>query len=402
MTGRVHAAVSALVVAVAAVGCGKKGPPLPPLRPLPVAPTELAGRLVGDRVQLRVMVPASSQDPDAPVSVSRIDVYAWYSPSGQPPPPAADLVRRELLVGSIDIRPPVDPEAPAATPAATPAVEETRPAPGDIATWSETLAISTTAGPELRGRTVTPPVRVVPVPMAAGGVIVPMRLFSLPTRYYVAVGVSARGRNGLPSTVLPVRLGGTTMPPAEPVLSASESALTLTWTAPAGTAVSVYRSTSAGVEEPRPVQPTPFTTGTWSTPVVFGEERCYTLRSVVTQGNVSYESAPAGPVCETPRDTYPPPAPGAPRGVAEPGQIAILWPAVTAADLAGYHVLRGEGAGATLQQLTQAPVTGTEYVDRTTRPGVQYVYAVVAVDTAGNISPQSPQVRLTGADREKP
>ncbi len=396
MTGRTHAAITALVVAVAAVGCGKKGPPLPPLRPLPVAPTELAGRLVGDRVQLRVLVPAASQDPDAPVSISRIDVYAWYSPSGQPPPPATDLVRREFLVGSIDVRPPVDPDAPVATPAVTPPVEDARPAPGDIAIWSETLASPMAASPQPRGRTVTPPDRVVPVPMLPGGLIVPMRLFSLPTRYYVAVGVSDRGRNGLPSTVLPVRLGASAAPPAAPTLTPSESALTLTWTAPTGTAVSVYRSTAAGVEEATPVQPTPFTTGTWSSPVVFGEERCFTLRTVVTLGNVSYESAPAGPVCETPRDTYPPPAPGSARGAAEEGRISIEWTAVTASDLAGYHILRGEGPGATLQQLTKTPVAGTQYVDTTTRQGIEYVYVVVAVDAAGNISPQSPQVRLTG------
>jgi len=392
VNGQRQAVTAVLLVALGAIGCGKKGPPLPPLRALPVAPTELAGRIVGDRVQLRVMVPQASQDPDAPVSVARIDVYAWYSPSGEPPPAAADLIDRDFLVGSIDVRPPVDPDAPPVEPP----VDDPRPAPGDIATWSETLPPSLAASPRPGRRIVTPPQRILPVVLPPAGPVLPMPALSLPTRYYVAVGVSARGRSGLPSTVLPVRLGVAPAPPADPVLTSSEQSLTLTWTAPAGTAVSVYASTPAGVEEPRPVQPTPFTTGTWSAPVVFGQQRCFTVRSVVTQGNVSYESAPVGPACATPLDVYPPAAPGPPLGVVEEGRIVIDWPAAAATDLAGYHVLRGEGPGATLQQLTQTPVQGTQYVDRTTRPGVQYVYVVVAVDAAGNVSPQSPQLILTG------
>jgi fibronectin type 3 domain-containing protein len=52
--------------------------------------------------------------------------------------------------------------------------------------------------------------------------------------------------------------------------------------------------------------------------------------------------------------------------------------------------LRGEGAGDTLQPLTDV-VTATNYVDRQVQPGVTYRYAVRAVDNAPkrNESPES-------------
>jgi fibronectin type 3 domain-containing protein len=69
--------------------------------------------------------------------------------------------------------------------------------------------------------------------------------------------------------------------------------------------------------------------------------------------------------------------------------IRLDWSAVPASDLAGYIVLRGEGAGDTLQPLTAAPVAETTYRDTTAVAGVAYTYAVAAVDRAGNRSEAS-------------
>ena len=64
---------------------------------------------------------------------------------------------------------------------------------------------------------------------------------------------------------------------------------------------------------------------------------------------------------------------------------------------AGYIVLRGEAPGDTLQAITTAPVTANSYRDETVKPGVRYVYAVVAVDTAKpqNVSAQSNRAEET-------
>ena len=93
--------------------------------------------------------------------------------------------------------------------------------------------------------------------------------------------------------------------------------------------------------------------------------------------------------------------PPAPTGlVAFPGEggIGLTWDAVTAADLAGYLVLRGEGADDTLRPITPEPLTATTFTDATARAGVRYTYAVLAVDraTPANRSKESNRVSETG------
>jgi len=83
--------------------------------------------------------------------------------------------------------------------------------------------------------------------------------------------------------------------------------------------------------------------------------------------------------------------------VAEAGAITLSWNPNAEPDLAGYLVLRGEAPGATLRQITPAPIEGTTYRDTGVTAGVRYVYAVVAVDRANppNYSAQSARVEET-------
>jgi len=385
----------ALLAVVVAAGCGKKGPPLPPLRPLPVAPTELVARRVSDRVYLSFRVPAANQDPSAPVSVSRIDIYARSLGFGSEPPIESQIVHRDFLVGSIAVRPPADPEAPPPDPAAP---ADPRPAPGDVAFWSEVVAtaavrqLSYTRAQESARAARRP----LPLRLAPTALVVPFPHLVLPTRYYVAVAVSTQGRNGAQSAMLPIRFGAAPPAPTGPKLTYTEAALTLAWTSPPGTPAVVYASTPEGVEVEAPVQPAAITTGTWSTPVVFGERRCFTVRHVRVDGPVSTQSAPAGPVCVTPVDTFAPTVPVGLLGASEPGRVTLQWDPVSAADLAGYHVLRGVGPDATLQPLTTTPVVGAGFADLTAQPGVEYIYVVVAVDRAGNRSAPSARLTVTG------
>ena len=113
---------------------------------------------------------------------------------------------------------------------------------------------------------------------------------------------------------------------------------------------------------------------------------------------VAIESAPTDVVCETLVDTFPPPAPTGLLAFSAEGSITLTWDGVTAGDLAGYIVLRGEGSGERLQPLMTAPIAVTTFTDSTTKAGVRYFYAVVAVDSAtpANRSKESNRAEETG------
>ena len=113
-----------------------------------------------------------------------------------------------------------------------------------------------------------------------------------------------------------------------------------------------------------------------------GKEQCFIVRSVAPVGTAFIESEPSDPICVTPRDTFPPAAPKNLQAVGSAGVINLIWDANKEPDLAGYLVLRGEAPGDTLQPLAPQPIKDTRYQDRSIRPGVTYVYAIVAVDRA--------------------
>jgi fibronectin type 3 domain-containing protein len=91
----------------------------------------------------------------------------------------------------------------------------------------------------------------------------------------------------------------------------------------------------------------------------------------------------------TPVDTFAPAAPTQLIAVGGEGAVNLLWEPNAEADLGGYQVLRGDAAGEKLQPLTKSPISETSYRDGSVQPGMKYVYVVVAVDKAGNVSAQS-------------
>jgi hypothetical protein len=168
------------------------------------------------------------------------------------------------------------------------------------------------------------------------------------------------------------------------------------------TAYNVYRTTrQAGAAETGPVlwTPLPVEGTAWGTTMPgFGVEQCLFVRAVLMYGNARLLSEPSEVVCVTPVDTFPPAAPKGLVAVGSEGGVSLIWEPNTDADLGGYQVLRGEigpgGAAGPLAAVTGEPIRETTYRDTTARPGVRYVYAVVAVDTASprNVSPESNRV----------
>jgi predicted small lipoprotein YifL len=211
------------------------------------------------------------------------------------------------------------------------------------------------------------------------------------TRYFWVQAISRHGQIGPPQDFIAIPLTDPPPPPTLPHLANDEKMLTFTWTPGAdGETFRVYDVDRTGKEKDGHPLSDPLKDASWQTPVEFNHERCLAVRAVEITGLAGVESAPAF-TCKTPLDTFPPAAPTNLNGLPDAGTVGLRWDGVTAADLGGYLVLRGEGTGGTLQQLTPAPITATTYVDGTVRPGVTYTYVVVAVDqsTPPNVSAHS-------------
>jgi hypothetical protein len=199
------------------------------------------------------------------------------------------------------------------------------------------------------------------------------------------------------------------------VADSTETTVTLTWTppSPAGAApetaaaplappppavvFNVYNAAAEQEAAARPLNTTPLTAASFEQPVKqMNVEQCFVVRAAERRGSVLVESEASAPRCVTPRDTFAPAAPTGLNGVPNPGVIDLRWNPNTEADLAGYVILRGEAPGDTLQALTPEPIRETRYSDRTVKPGVRYVYAVVAVDraTPPNTSAQSTRAEI--------
>jgi hypothetical protein len=242
-----------------------------------------------------------------------------------------------------------------------------------------------------------------------------------PRRYYVVYGVSRGGNRGPASARSGVPISAPPAPPLQPGLESTERGVVVTWDVPPGARLpyqepaegDVLEATTRGMESAPPltyvvyrVSPDgparltekPITALTFTdTGSEFGVERCYDVRTVTAEGSASFESAPSPPACITPVDRFPPPAPASLAAVAGEGAVSLIWEGVDAADLAGYLVLRGDAPSGELTPLFETPVRESTYRDVTAKPGVRYVYAVVAVDRASppNRSAMSNKVEET-------
>lgn len=322
--------------------CGKRGPPLPPLHPAPAAVTNLTVTRRAETVTVRFTAPTTNQDGSLPLLLDRIEIFAMTLATDAKPPFAEELRVPAHRVASIT------PKAPAAAEDAPQPVQfvDTVPASGQI-------------------------------------------------RYYQVVPYATRSRAGAASPLVPVPLDAAPKTPEGAAIAYDEQTLTLTWTAVTGASYVVFNSADA---PDAPLQAERLAAGKFTQPVVFGKRVCFVVRAVEGTAPLTIESAPSAEVCETPRDTFAPPAPSGLVALAAPGAISLTWDAVTAADLAGYIVLRGEGSGDRLQPLMTDPVTGSSFEDKTAKAGVRYFYAVVAVDKASpaNRSKNSNVVEETG------
>ena len=393
----VCSAISALIVVVTCSGCGKKGPPLPPLIKVPAAPAELTAQRRASTVDVQFIVPAANTDGTRPANVERVDVYAI---TGTQALTDDQILKLGTKVASIAVKAPRDPNA--TTDPEQPDEEVDAPEgqgldQGVVARVTEQLAddarmpvnpLKDPKSSRKAGRAQVP----------LEGPLLPLPMLS-PSRTYVGVGISTRGRKGPLSTRVSVPLAPPPLPPATPKVTYDEKAITVAWApvadAPADGADHVLPSTPLGAphrslaynvyEGPNKLTKTAVSDATFAdTRLVWGEERCYVVRTAEKVDEAVIESAATPEVCVTPVDTFPPAAPKSLQTVASVGAITLIWEPNTERDLAGYLVLRGTGES-DLRPLMTSPVTATNFKDDLA-PGTRHVYAVRAVDRAGNMS----------------
>lgn len=400
--------VSLATLLVAPAGCGKKGPPLAPLRLAPAPVEKLTARRIGDAAHLEFTVPTANQDGSRPADVARIEVYGLTLDPGGRSPDEREFLAQATRVATFEIRPPPPPdeETNAAEREKTPAPADTRPVQGSVVSIDEVLSdelrVPVRFESKQPGRSDTTATAAVPFdpPGSAAG----------PARTYLVRAFSRKNRASAPSARVEVALGPSPRTPTGLTLTYSEAALTLAWDPEApdpwrplwpilgyAQGFNVYEMPvdPAAVPSVQPLNPALHAESTFEVPLsAFGVTRCFAVRAVSGFRNRLAEGASTMPVCVTPVDTFAPASPTGLAAVAEAGAISLIWNAVAAPDVAGYLVLRGEAPGETLQAITPSPIRETTWRDATVRPGVRYVYAVVAIDGATPPNPSAPSARV--------
>jgi hypothetical protein len=396
VTIRRTAPVILLFVSLAA--CGKKGPPLEPLRLIPAGVSELTARRAAQAVELRFSLPTTNVNGPGDIDLDHVEVYAVTVGPASVTPPNRDLLTKARMVGTIPVMPVVEEGAPAPPPT------DKRPSPGDRVAFVEELteaklkpepglpAAAKPGAPAAASAATASEPAAVPAGAPATPPVAPMPAApTQPTRIYVVRGISRAGRPGPPSARVSVPLVSPVLPPSSVVAQMpTEKAVVVDWTPPAadpgGSRLSfnVYRRESPTA----PLNQAPLTDVKFEVSgAAYGKEHCFVVRAIQTLENVTIESDVSAPACLTLVDKFPPAPPKGLRAVAEDGAVSLVWEPNGEGDLGGYLVLRTEAPAETLpavapEPITPQPVKETNYRDTTVKPGVRYVYMVVAVDTA--------------------
>jgi predicted small lipoprotein YifL len=392
MTARVL--VVLLLFAGAASACGKKGPPLAPLHLVPSAVTEISVRRVDSTIRLRFALPSRNQNGPG-ISLDRVEVFAVNIPPGGETPPNRELLTKPYLVGEIAVKPPPVEGGPE-----TVDPEDKRPGPGEIATFVDRMptvpitdhAVTKKKPPE---RAVKPrdPAQVPALP-ASPPVVAGIKVADA-VRVYVLRGVARSGRGGPPSARVQVPLGPGPDPPGGVAARNTEKGIVLEWlpaVAALGAPAPSYNIYRPDVPQ-EPLNPKPLGETSYEYVVAdSGAEACLGVRSVELSGSALVESGLSDLACVTPKDVFPPAPPKGLAATATPGAVQLIWDANTEPDLAGYLVLRATSPDEKLLPLTPEPIRDTVFRDTAATAGAQYVYAIVAVDSATPPNQSKPSV----------
>jgi hypothetical protein len=344
-------------------GCGAPGEPTPPKPIIPKPVTDLSAHQLGGNVVLNFTLPTQSEGGDRLVGPPSIEIFRGERPSGG----SAKLTTR--LVYTLPS-----------------AVVDTY-VHGGVIEFRDPLIPSSSAAQEM---------------------------------VYMVRARSSKKRASADSNVVSVRVLPVPAPPAAVRAAVTESAIELSWSAPAegasaGSVVGyrVYRATLPAATQLPPdftdvsqlhlagglelIGPAP-STSFRDTQFSFGATYVYIVRSIGGAEGQSVESGDSKPIIVMPKDTFPPAAPQrlifviAPATQTDPAHVELSWDINTEPDLAGYWVYRSEQPDNPGQRLTPQLLLSPTFRDMTALPGKRYFYRVTAVDRSGNESPLSSSV----------
>jgi len=356
---------------LAAAGCGAPGEPVPPSPPVPAAVTDLSAQQAGDGVELIFTLPAKTVAGDhlaAPPAVEFLEGAA--KPDGSPDKKSfrvvytipGSLVNDYVSNGHLKF---IDPIAPS----------ETRAHPGGLLVY---MVRTRASKKRASANSNVVSVRLFPVPEA----IAHVEAHVTETAIDLSWAAPARTSGGDPLSALSGYhiYRGELEPSSEE--AASADLLKAKWKSPLALLAPSNENS---------YQDTLFD---------FGRTYVYIVRSVVLMDGNALESSDSFPTIVTPRDTFPPAAPqnlvGAVLSGATPGSVLadLSWSINLETDLAGYRVYRSEQQGTRGALITPDLLLAPAYRDTSVEPGHRYWYSVTAVDRAGNESEPSAAVAV--------
>jgi len=202
-------------------------------------------------------------------------------------------------------------------------------------------------------------------------------------------------------------------------VSVTESAIVLSWTEssePSGATSGGYRVYRGEVESGQETLPPDLSQAKLKSPLEllgpststdfsdthfeFGKTYLYAVRSVAQFGSESVESGDSAPIAVTPRDVFPPAAPGGleaaiiPATPQAPSYVELSWAISSEGDLAGYYVYRSDSEDTPGERINTEILPSPAFRDISVVPGRRYFYRVSAIDRAGNESPKGAAVQV--------
>jgi predicted small lipoprotein YifL len=347
-----------LGLALVLAACGKKGPLLPPVSRVPQAPENIRIYQQGGQLMIEWTNPQSYVDGNPLGPVVEMEIWVWEPPAGEKaasdPPSPREMSKRGRL--------------------------EKRLSAEDM----ENLKRPESPGQEA-------PVYRYVRPLGEGEIGAPAKSYALRAR-------DQRRRPSAFSKPLPFEARDLPLPPRKPAAKVFEDRVEITWQVSESTiggkkpikasGYNVYKMDEAGVWRcltDKPASALQYSDG----PPVFGRSVRYIVRAVLSVPQVPQrflESDDSEILELTPEDAFPPAAPEGLTSVSGRGFISISWLPNREKDLKGYWVWRRAAKETDFRLLTSDPIPQAVFMDEEVKPGRAYVYAVAAVDNAGNTS----------------